>query len=202
MVETEDTSLKGTLGTVRSPAGPVGVGAVPMGLTRRVTKVIKDWEPPTPRTTPQITVSGATLADVAKQLNKMPEWGEGGGSLRADPIPAGTSPTVTVDLHANLVLRMPEWKEHSSASAAARKEWDRMFAKLKIHEERHVEIAIEESDKCAKALIGTDITKVASMVTNANRTMASRQRKLDKVTKHGSKAGVKFGDVFLDITIK
>jgi hypothetical protein len=174
-----------------------------MGVERRVSSVKKDWDVPDPpkRTTPEIRVTGATLADVAKELNKLPEWGQGGGSLRSDRIPAGNSEEVEVQLRGNLVYRMPIWTRYANASQAAKAEWDRMYAKLDIHEKRHVEIAIEEGDQLASDLLGEDIGNIAAMVTAANKRMAERQQELDEETANGSKPGVKYGDVSLDISI-
>ena len=184
--------------------GPTGIDsdlATPLAVSRIVKSVKKDWEPPAPTTTPAIIIKGNTLEEAADNLNKLQEWGQGGGMLRADPIPVGTSPEVNVSLHANLVLRMPNWTGYDKASAAAKAEWDRMTAKLKIHEERHVEIAIEEADSLANDLIGHEISEIAKMVTAANKTMKDRQDELDHDTEHGSKPKVKYGDVSLDTSI-
>ncbi len=191
----------GTLGPVSIPR-PAGL-ATPTAIVRKVTRVKKDWDVKSPpmRTTPKIKVGGATLADVAKQLDKLAEWGEGGGALRTDRIPAGTSTSVEVQLRGNLVYRMPTWKEYAKRSAGVRAEWDKMIKKLGIHEKRHVEIAIEEGDRLAKDLVGKRIGKIAGMVTAANQRMAKRQQELDKQTLNGSKPKVKYGDVILDTSI-
>ena len=182
--------------------GPLGVGeASPLSVTRVIAHVVKDWSPPSPKTTPPIVVRGKTLADVGAALDALQEWGQGGGMLRADPIPLGTSTNLTVRLHANLVLRLPTWSGYAAASAAAKAEWDRMMVNLRIHEERHVAIAVEEADNLAAALIGLDISDIANMVTMANQTMQSRQDQLDADTQNGAKAGVPYGDVFLDTSI-
>jgi hypothetical protein len=123
------------LGGGNSP-GVLGVdGLIPLDdLQRMVTKVTKDWEPPSPRTTPAIVVSGATLQQAADQLNRLNEWGEGGGRLRIDRIPPGNSTKLTVNVHANLVRRLPMWSFYPKASAAAKAEWDQMVRKLAAHE--------------------------------------------------------------------
>jgi predicted secreted Zn-dependent protease len=96
---------------------------------------------------------------------------------------------------------LPQWDGYEQASAAAKKEWNRMIAKLREHEQRHVDIAIEEADSLASALIGEPMSKIASMVSAANAKMATRQQELDAKTEHGSKEGVEFGDVVLDTSI-
>jgi hypothetical protein len=176
--------------------GPIGLDSSPV-----VTEVKKDWEPPNPSTTPEIVVKGKTLGQVADALNKLPEWGGGGGRLRSDKLENVKTPEVTVQLRANLTMVLPQWDGYEQASAAAKKEWNRMIAKLREHEQRHVDIAIEEADSLASALIGEPMSKIASMVSAANAKMATRQQELDAKTEHGSKEGVEFGDVVLDTSI-
>lgn len=173
-------------------------------LKRMVTRVTKDWDPPSPRTTPGIVVGGATLAEAANQLNRLNEWGEGGGRLRTDRIPPGNTTSITVAVHAGLIRRMPTWTGYAKASPAAKAEWDQMVKKLGEHEDRHVEIAVEEAEQLAKDLMGKEIGDIAQLVTDANLRMQQRQNDLDDAnnTDHGAKAGVKYGDVNLDITIK
>ena len=177
--------------------GPIGLDSSPV-----VTEVNKDWDPPNPSSIPEIVVKGKTLAQVADELNTLPEWGRGGGSLRSDRLENVKTPEVTVQLRANLTMVLPQWDGYEQASAAAKKEWNRMIAKLRDHEQRHVDIAIEEADTLASALIGKPMSTIASMVTEANAKMAKRQRSLDAKTEHGSKEGVEFGDVVLDTSIK
>jgi hypothetical protein len=180
-------------------------GAIPLDdIQRIIAKVEKDWDPPNPRTTPAILVGGTTLAQAADALNLLPEWGQGGGQIRAERIPAGNSTNLTIKLHANLIRRMPAWSGYPKASPAAKAEWDRMSAKLRAHEDRHVAIAVEEADRLARELIGKDISEIAQRVTDANATLQQRQDELDdpSSTDHGAKPGVQYGDVNLDITIK
>jgi hypothetical protein len=182
--------------------GPSGVDSpVPM-VARIIAQVDDDWHPPAPDTSASVEITGATLADVGAVLQTLDEWGQGGGALRADPIPVGTSTNLTVTLHGNLLKRLPQWNDYSSASTAAKREWDRMLQKLSAHEQRHMEIAIEHGDALAKDLVGKDIDQIAKMVTAANAEMAKDQRKLDHDTDHGKRQGVPYGDVFLDTSIK
>ncbi len=167
---------------------------------RIIATVNDDWHPPAPDTTPTVTLTATTLADVFSLLPRN-EWGQGGGSLRSERIPAGTSTNLTVELHGGLILRLPEWTNVGSATPRARAEWNRMLAKLTAHEQRHVDIAIEEFDKVVTALVGLDIDKIAQKVTAANAAANQRQIELDATTAHGSRRGVPYGDVFLDTTI-
>lgn len=180
-----------------------GDGAVPLdGVERIVTTVTKDWEPPNPRATPAIVIRGRTLAAVEEALNRLPEWGEGGGRIRTDRVPVGTSATVTVVAHAGLVLRLPRWADYDSASDAAKAEWDRMMVTLRAHEQRHLDIAMEEANTFAADLVGHEIDDIDDMVTEANRRMNDRQVALDDDTDHGAREGVQYGDVYLDTTIR
>jgi hypothetical protein len=186
------------------PPGVLGIddpNPIPLDVTRAIAKVTKDWDPPNPTTTPEITVNGSTLAQVAKQLDQLAEWGQAGGRLRTDSIPAGNSTNLTVVAHANFTYRLPRWTKYAQASKAAQAEWDKMFAKLRAHEDRHLAIAIDEADSLAQDLVGHDIADIATMVTAANRRMQSRQDDLDTDTDHGAKTGVPYGDVVLDTSI-
>jgi len=184
--------------------GVIGIdGPIPLDVTRVIARVTKDWDPPNPTTTPEIVITGTTLAQAGQQLDRLPEWGQAGSrGVRADRIPPGNSTNLTVSLHGNLVYRLPRWTKYADASKAAQAEWDRMFAKLKAHEDRHLAIAIEEAENLAQALAGHDIDDIATMVTDANRRMQSRQDDLDTDTDHGAKLGVPYGDVVLDTTIR
>lgn len=202
-VQTSGTSAgydEGLLGDGET-RGPLGIDEPVPLVSRIIAKVVKDWDPPNPSSSPEIEVTSQTLEGVARELDRLPEWGQAGGMLRADEIPEGNSTDLTVNLHGNLSYRLPTWTRYSSASAAAKAEWDKMFAKLRVHEDRHLAIAIEEGDRLAKGLIGKDIAVIARRVTAANRRMQERQDELDKDTDHGAKAGVQYGDVILDTSI-
>ncbi len=175
----------------------------PVGHTLRriVVQVTKDWDPPQPRTTPGIVVQGRTLEEAARALNRLREWGQGGGTLRVDRIPAGRSTEVTAHVHANLVRRLPRWAGYARASPAAKAEWDGMIEKLEEHEQRHVDIAIEEADQLASDLMGREIGEIAHLVTQANATLQRRQNELDDDTDHGAREDVPYGDVILDTSI-
>ncbi len=190
------------------PPGVLGLdGAVPLDVvvvSRVIAAVTKDWDPNNPRTTPPIVVGGATLEAAAKELDKLNEWGEGGGRLRVAAIKPGKSTNLTITLHGGLVRRLPTWTGYAKASAAAKAEWDRMVRKLAAHEDRHVQIAVEEAEQLAKDLVGHEIDDIQQMVQDAGARMQQRQDDLDAPTNtdHGAKEGVPYGDVFLDFSIK
>ncbi|SJM93096.1 DUF922 domain-containing protein [Crenothrix polyspora] len=197
------SNIQSQQGTLSNSSTPINIGSniIPFAGKRTIASVTKDWELPNPTNTPAITINGKTLAEAFAALNRLPQWGQGGGTLKTDPIPLGDTTDLDVKLYANLVLRLPTWTGYQAASKAAQNEWDNMLAKLRIHEQRHVDIAIEEANALASELIGKDINKIPSLVTNANATMLKRQRALDKDTDHGAKPGVPYGDVILDASI-
>jgi hypothetical protein len=188
-------------GTVTLTPGPIGVTPAKSG-DRLVTKVIRDWVALTLATTPEIEVSGTTLADVADDLNTREEWGQGGGGVTNDPVEVGTSASVTVTLRGNFIRILPTWRQYNQASAAAKAEWDRMLRALAAHEDRHVEIALEEANRLAVELIGREIGQIVSAVNAFGRRLHQRQERFDDETSHGAKPGVKYGGVYLDTTIK
>jgi hypothetical protein len=177
-------------------------GPIELGDTPIVSEVIKDWDPPRPSTTPEIVVKGKTLAQLEPQLNALREWGRAGGSPRSEILRNVKTPEVRLHVFANLVFVLPRWDGYDEASDAAKAEWDRMVAKLRVHEERHLENAIEEADALASRLIGEPISRIATLVTEANAILSKRQSDLDKATDGGRKPGVPYGDVELNISIK
>lgn len=175
---------------------------IPLTNDRIINAVTKDWDPPSPRGTPEIVVHGRTLAAVLTQLDRLAEWGEAGGFLRTERVPIGTSASVTVAIHANLIFRLPRWADYAAATSPAKAEWDRMLEFLRAHEQRHLDIAIEEAENLARDLIGQEIGQIPSLVTAANRQMNDRQVDLDNTTNHGAATGVTYGNVILDTSIQ
>jgi hypothetical protein len=186
------------------PATAGGALPTPGGIElkagdRTITKVKRDWDPSNPRATPGIQVHGKTLLEVGKALMALPgEWGQGGGILKNDPVPAGDSAEVEVTLHGNLIFRIAEWVEYASASAKGKANWDAMIAKLKVHEQKHLDNAVEAAEQCANDLIGKEVLQMPGIVTKANAALQAVQDALDGATDHGAKANVPFGDVILD----
>src|SRR5688500_4681690 len=131
-------------------------------VSRRViTRVVTDWNPPRPQTTPPIFIGGKTLAEAAAELARSKEWCEAGGKLTCDPVPGHGGDQVTLNLRANLILRLPTWRNYPTASDAAQAEWDRMLAMLRAHAQRHLDIVIEMGDWLAEELFGRPVEEVA-----------------------------------------
>ena len=162
---------------------------------------------PTPQPdTTAIQGGGTALADLATNLSHLPEAGQRGGKLRADPVAAGAKPLVTVTLHGNLVNKVVDLIGNASPSAAAKTEWDRVLKNLKRHEQRHMVIAIEEGNALAALLIGHKIGSTPTIpdkVSAANTKTRKRQDTLDSAAEsdHGRKAGHPYGDCNLDTAI-
>jgi hypothetical protein len=181
------------------PPGTLGVNDAVAMSTGKISYVTKDWDADSPKfTQPSIRISGTTIDQVFAALKRMGEWGQGGGVLKL-AVPGDFVSSLTVTLSANLVRRLPQWQGYAHARPAEKKAWDHMFRKLTDHEDRHVEIAVEEARKLADDLIGQTVKNAATMVAAANRRLAARQRKLDAETDHGAKEGVPYGDVILDL---
>jgi hypothetical protein len=63
-------------------------GALPM-TDRIIAQVNDDWHPPAPDTSATIVLQGRTLAEVSRELDRLDEWGQGGGSLLNGGVPRG-----------------------------------------------------------------------------------------------------------------
>jgi hypothetical protein len=181
------------------PPGTLGVNGTVAMSTGKIEDVRKDWDPDSPKFTDPIVVSGVTIDQVLAALNHLPEWGKGGGVLKLQ-VPDDFSSSHSVTLSANLVRRLPQWKQYDHARDAEKAAWNHMFRKLTDHEDRHVEIAVEEARKLADDLIGQTTAEAAKTVRAANRRLEARQKKLDDETDHGAKPGVKYGDVIMDLS--
>jgi hypothetical protein len=180
------------------PPGPLGVDDADALSTGKVTDVRKDWDSDNPETG-WIDIPGTTIDEIYRALQPRGEWGEGGGNLTTS-VSRDSSGDLTVTVHANLIRRLPRWQKHDDAPPAAQQAWDRMFRKLIIHENRHVDIAAEEADKLAGQLPDKTSREVDTLLAAARDRLSARQKKLDHDTDHGRKEGVPFGDVMLDIS--
>ncbi len=159
------------------------------------------------KSTPAIHGKGITLLALKKDLDASQgdHWGAGGGELTMDAIPATikSGQTFTVTLRGTLINRIPDWDDRSSATAAAQAEWDRFIAKLKAHEECHVEIAKTAFTAMQAAFPGTKITELNKVFAKGKQDLAAKQVELDDTshTDHGKKAGVACGDAELNANV-
>lgn len=78
-----------------------------------------------------------------------------------------------------------------------------MAPKLEAHEQRHVDIAVEEADRVAADLAVKSVDDMVPTINAGNARMQQRQNDLDSPNNsdHGAKPHVTYGGVFLDTTI-
>ncbi|MCC6126115.1 MAG: DUF922 domain-containing protein [Pirellulales bacterium] len=206
-------------GTVRSNqtigsfgnASPIGVDMeepVELGATKKISKVTKDWADP-PVVTPTLTpeVSGSSLKAVLVELQKLTEWGSGGGKLKgtgpngemqAEPSEDGKSYTVAIK--GEFILTLVKWKEYGTMTAPQKKAWDDMIALLTAHEREHVAIAYRNAEKLIKTLKGLDVMLAPQKVADANTAGQADQDDFDSAAKtdHGKNDYLTFKKVVLD----
>jgi hypothetical protein len=192
-------------------AAPVGIDEeepIELGTNKKISKVTKDWGDP-PSVTPTLTpeVSGSSLKAVLVELQKLSEWGTGGGTLegtgtggqlQADPSADGKS--YTVALKGKFVLTLVKWKEYATMTPAQKKAWDDMIALLTAHEREHVAISYRGAEKLIKTLKGLDVTLAPQKVADANTDIQADQDDFDSAAKtdHGKKDWTTFKQVVLD----
>jgi len=199
-----------TGGTFASPV-PIGVdsgGPTELDTGKKIVKVTKDWSDP-PSVTPTFTpeVSGNTLKAVLAELQKLSEWGSGGGNLngtgpggeiRAEPSDDGKG--YTVALKGEFFITLPKWKEYATATDPQKTAWDAMIANLKKHEEEHVAIAYRGAQKLVKDLTGLVVTLAPQKVADAQTAIQNAQDDFDSPAKtdHGNNDFGSFKKVVLD----
>jgi hypothetical protein len=196
-----------------SSASPIGVNEeepTELGTNKKISKVTKDWNDP-PVVTPTLTpeVSGNSLKEVLVELQKLTEWGSGGGTIkgtgtsgeiRAEPSDDGKS--YTVALAGKFILTLVKWKEYDKMTAEQKKAWDDMIVLLKAHEAEHVAISHRGANKLVKTLTGLDVTLAPQKVAEANTAIQADQDDFDSATKtdHGKNDFLTFKKVVLDTT--
>jgi hypothetical protein len=173
---------------------------------RKVTKVTRDWsDPPTPTLTMTPTIGGTTLKEALAELKKLSEWGTGGGNLSA---PGGGEITLTTEdgknytaeVHGEFFMTLPEWSGYAKATTAQKAAWDEMVAKLRKHENEHVQIAYRNAQKLVKKLTNLPVEKAGQAVADAQQAGQEAQDDFDSVPKtdHGNNAFGNFPKVELD----
>ena len=193
---------------------PVGLdsgGATELDTTRKISKVTKDWSDP-PSVTPTFTpeVSGKTLKEALVELQKLSEWGTGGGNITGNgpdgeiqAEPSGDGKSYTMALKGNFFITLPKWKEYGKATDAQKKSWDAMIANLQAHEKEHVAIAYRGAEKMVKDLTGLDVMLAAQKIADAQTATQDKQDDFDSAAKtdHGKKDFGSFKEVVLDTSV-
>jgi predicted secreted Zn-dependent protease len=98
-----------------------------------------------------------------------------------------------VKIEAEPVILMPKWSGYSSAGKAHKKEWDRMYKALEIHEDQHYMLFQHKLEKFRKKLEkAKPMTRKAFAKEWADfkKDHDKAQKSFDKSTGHGSKQGV------------
>ncbi len=184
---------------------------IDLDTTKKISKVTKDWKDPpsvTPTYTPEI--SGKNLKEVLAKLQKLSEWGTGGGNftgtgtngeIRAEP--SDDSKSYTVAIKGEFILTLPKWKEYDQATKEQKAAWGDMFANLKKHEEEHVAIAYRGGNKLVKDLTGLIATLAPQKVADANTALQAAQDDFDSPSKidHGKNDFGSFKAVKLDTSV-
>lgn len=193
-------------------AGPVvglgdgAGGAEPMSDTRKITRVSKDWgDPPTPTLTNTPKIGGATLKEALAELEKLSEWGTGGGNLSA---PDGGAITLTTtdgknyaaEIHGDFFMTLPEWTGYAKATKQQQQAWDTMIAKLRKHENEHVQIAYRNAQKLVRTLTNLPVDQAAQKIADAQQAGQDAQDDFDSAAKtdHGKNDFGGFPKVELD----
>lgn len=205
-----DAPWSPTGGSFASPV-PVGIDSgepIELDTSKKISKVTKDWSDP-PSVTPTFTpeVSGKSLKAVLTELQKLSEWGSGGGTIkgtgdngeiRAEPSDDGKS--YTVALKGEFSMTLPKWTEYAKATDPQKKAWDAMIADLRKHEEEHVAIAYRGAKKLVKDLTGLAVTLAPQKVADAQTAIQKEQDDFDSPAKtdHGKKDFGSFKKVVLD----
>jgi hypothetical protein len=192
-------------------ANPVGVDAeepIELDTRKKISKVKKSWTDP-PAVTPTLApeVSGSSLKEVLVELQKLTEWGSGGGTIkgtgkngeiRAEPSDDGKS--YTVELIGDFIFTLVKWKEYDKMLDEQKKAWDDMIALLTAHEKEHVAISHRGANKLVKTLTNLDVTRAPQKVADANTDIQADQDDFDSTTKtdHGRNDWSTFKKVVLD----
>jgi hypothetical protein len=171
---------------------PIGMGG---GSNPRISKVERNWDVTKPKTTPRPKVTGKTVEEVRKSLEKLvPEWGRGGGELqvRVKDNPDGT---ITAVVDANLLRIMPDWVHEKDAEAVAKTKWATMTKALLKHEQRHMDIAAEAAERLADNLLDMNYDDIAEFHKTEVEALQIDQKALDDDSSSGTDPAHEYGGV-------
>jgi hypothetical protein len=173
---------------------------------RKVTKVTRDWtDPPTPTVTMTPTIGGTTLKEALAELQRLSEWGTGGGNLSAPgggeiQLTTQDGKNYTAEIHGEFFMTLPAWSGYEKATAAQKAAWDDMVAKLRKHENEHVQIAYRNAQKLVRKLTNLPVEQAGQAVADAAQAGQDAQDDFDSGAKtdHGNNAFGGFPKVELD----
>lgn len=140
------------------------------------------------------TVKGATIDEVRKNLNKMPEWGLYDATKNVKTDAKAQGDTVTeFTLTLNPTIELPKWAGYSKASKDDKAKWDKMIKALKAHEDEHHNIQVKAAadlEKTLKGMKGLTVKQVQGEVAKGQAAAEKAQKDFDTSTKHGTNKGV------------
>ena len=151
---------------------------------RKITRVSKDWgDPPTPTVTSTPTVGGTTLKEALAELQKLPEWGTGGGNLSGVgggeiQLTTTDGKSYTAEIHGDFFMTLPAWSGYAKATTAQQQAWDAMIAKLRKHEQEHVNIAYRNAQKLVQSLTNLPVDQAAQKIADSQQAGAGRAGRL------------------------
>jgi hypothetical protein len=174
--------------------------------TPKIIRVTRNWgDPPTPTVTSTPKIAGKTLKEALAELEKLPEWGTGGGNLSGPEGEIKLQPDekaggYTVDLVGDFFITLPSWDGYASATAEQKQAWDNMITKLRKHEQQHVTIAYNGAQKMIRTLTNLPVTQAAQKMQEVTDDTQAKQDDFDSAgkTNHGANAWGGFPKVELD----
>jgi hypothetical protein len=181
--------------------------AEPLAGQPKITRVTRDWgDPPTVNATFTPQIGGTTLKEALAELQRLDEWGTGGGNLKGtgenDQVQLTTTDgkNYTVELKGEFILTLPKWSGYDAATPAQKKSWDAMIANLRKHEEEHVAIQYRGWQKLIRTLTNLPVTQATSKLQESQDETQAKQKEFDTATEHGGKAVGGFPKVELDVS--
>ena len=182
-------------------------GAEPLDNQKKITRVTRNWgDPPTARSG-TIPISGKTLKEALAELQKLPEWGTGGGNLSgADggeiTLTTTDGKNYTADIKGDFFITLPDWSGYSSATPAQKQSWDNMVNALRQHEQEHVNIAYRNAQQLVKKLTNLPVDQAAQKVADSQQAGQDAQDDFDSTAKtdHGRNQWGSFPKVELDVS--
>ena len=184
-------------------------GAEALDNQKKIKTVTRDWgDPPRPRVSTSPTVGGTTLAEALKELQKLPEWGTGGGNLSGtgkDGVIALSSTdgkNFTCEIKGDFFMTLPGWSGYQNATPAQKQAWDDMIAQLRKHEEEHVAIAYRGAQKLVRTLTNLPVDQAMQKIQENGQATQDAQDDFDSEgkTDHGRKDWGGFPKVELDVS--
>ena len=183
-------------------------GAEALDNSRKITRVTRNWgDPPTPRVSTTPDIGGKTLKEALTELERLSEWGTGGGNLSgADggeiTLTTTDGKNYSCDIKGDFFITLPGWSGYASATPGQKQAWDNMISALRQHEAEHVAIAYRNAQKLIKTLTNLSVDLAGQKIQEAAQAGQDAQDDFDSAgkTDHGRKAHGGFPKVELDTT--